>query len=209
MTPNEAAFSRVLFGEELAVERVRLGDGLFAGNFTYTRQVRPRLTCTERLYPPVTRTEQVTVAPGAMAIFHNTRFREDLYREDFLAGYPDRIDLADAMLFAHEMVHVWQWQNRARTGYHPLRAAGEHAAQDDPYLIDPDTRTRFLDHGYEQQGAIVEEYLCCRVLAPDAGRTKRLHDMIAAEFPLARLDRQLVDKVALPWRGVQIEGICD
>lgn len=23
------------------------------------------------------------------------------------------------MLFAHEMTHVWQWQNRDRTGYTP------------------------------------------------------------------------------------------
>ena len=33
--------------------------------------------------------------------------------------------LSEAMLLAHEMTHVWQWQNRKRTGYHPLRAAAE------------------------------------------------------------------------------------
>lgn len=209
LTPNETAFSTLLFADTLDTRRVSIGDGLAAGAFTYTRKVRPRLTCTERLYPPITEARTVTVAPGAMAVFHNTHFRSDLYRDDFLRGYPERIDLADAMLFAHEMVHVWQWQNRDRTGYHPLRAAGEHGRLDDPYLIDPNTRTRFLDHGFEQQGTIVEEYVCCRVLAPEAARTRRLHAMISEVFPVADLDRRITERVLLPWAGVELRGICD
>ena len=56
------------------------------------------------------------------------------------------------MLFAHEMVHVWQWQNRHVTGYHPLKAAQEHNAVD-PYLFDLSQAPKFLDYGFEQQGA--------------------------------------------------------
>ena len=48
------------------------------------------------------------------------------------------------MLFAHEMTHVWQWQNRQATGYSPLRAAREHDFKADPYLYDISTKTRFL-----------------------------------------------------------------
>jgi hypothetical protein len=112
------------------------------------------------------------------------------------------------MLLAHEMTHVWQWQNRDLTGYHPLKAAFEHIASPDPYLFDPDTPADFLSFGYEQQGAIVEEYVCCRTLAPQAERTHRLHDMLAAVMPVAPIP-QTRDPVLLPWNGVEIEGICD
>jgi hypothetical protein len=205
LTPAESDFARLLFADQIDTTRARFADGLVAGTFTH---LRPRVTCTERLWPPVTEEATVTVSPGAMAVFESVHFREDLYRDDFLAGMPDKINLVDAMLFAHEMTHIWQWQNRDRTGYHPLRAAGEHRASADPYLFDTDTRTGFLDHGFEQQGAIVEEYLCCRVLAPDAPRTKRLHAMLSGAFPVARLDREIADAVILPWRGVTIPGIC-
>lgn len=209
LTPRETVMAKAIFADEIDTDRARLSNGLIAGSFTYKRKVRPRTTCIERLYPPVTEEKFVTVSPGAMAIFNRVRFREDLYRDDFLAELPDILSLEDALLFVHEMTHVWQWQNRAETGYHPLRAAGEHGGGADPYLFDPNTKTNFLDHGYEQQGAIVEEYMCCRTLAPDAPRTQRLHDMLRTHFPLADLSVAFADKTRVPWAGVQTEGICD
>ncbi|MHA6344624.1 hypothetical protein [Roseivivax sp. CAU 1761] len=210
LTGNERAFLRQVHGDQVNPARVRFHDGHFAGAITYRRPARPRLTCQERIWPPL-QGETVTVSPGATTFFNRVLYREDLYRADFLAGWPRRIDLADAMLFAHEMTHVWQWQNRRRTGYHPLRAAFEHAASADPYLFDPDGagRTRFADFGYEQQGAIVEEYVCCALLDPAAPRTARLRAMIAEAMPLSRLDRVLAgSEVALPWSGAQVAGIC-
>ncbi|KAA8606371.1 hypothetical protein AL036_14945 [Salipiger aestuarii] len=208
LTPNESAFLRAIQGDQLDTTRIRFHDGLAAGSVSYTRPIRPRLTCMERIWPP-SRGETVSVSPGAMTLFQRVFYRKDLYRDDFLPDYPDRIDLLDAMLLAHEAVHVWQWQNRARTGYTPIKAMTEHGASADPYLFDPDGAARFLDHGYEQQGAIVEEYVCCHVLDPDAPRTKRLRDMIGAEMPVARLEAAL-DKpeVVVPWAGIQPDGIC-
>jgi hypothetical protein len=149
------------------------------------------------------------VNTGALALFQNVFIRDDLYREDMVEGWPRVLPLADAMLLAHEMVHAWQWQNRDLTGYHPVRAAFEHVGSADPYLFELGTDTDFLDYGYEQQGSIMEEYVCCRTLAPGAARTERLHGMLAEYFALSPLDRPMSERVALPWPGVEVEGICD
>ncbi|SDN45508.1 hypothetical protein SAMN05216196_101589 [Lutimaribacter pacificus] len=208
MTENEIAFARAIHGGQVDPARVRFHNGLIAGAFTYRRPVRPRLTCMERIFPPPGG-ETVTVSPGAAVAFNRAFYRRDLYRDDFMADFPERIDLLNAMLMAHEMVHVWQWQNRGRTGYHPLKGMGEHAGNPDPYLFELDTRTRFLDHGYEQQGAIVEEYVCCRLLDPQAPRTGRLRAMIGAEMPVGNLDAAIGrPQVILPWPGAQTRGIC-
>lgn len=208
LTPNETAFLGAIQGDGLDTSRMRFHDGLALGSVTYQRPIRPRLTCMERIWPP-SQGETVTVSPGAMTVFQRVFYRKDLYRRDFMPDYPKRIDLLDAMLLAHEATHVWQWQNRERTGYSPLKAMTEHGRSSDPYLFDPDATSRFLDHGYEQQGAIVEEYVCCHVLDPGAPRTQRLRAMIGAEMPIARLDAALdAPEVVVPWRGIQREGIC-
>ena len=208
MTENEIAFATAIHGDQVDTRKVRFHEGLIAGSFTYQRPVRPRLTCTERIFPP-SRGETVTVAPGAAVIFNRVFYRRDLYRADFMANFPDQIDLLDTMLLAHEMVHVWQWQNRDRTKYHPLKGAGEHSGNPDPYLFDVENTASFLDYGYEQQGAIMEEYVCCRLLDPQAPRTARLRAMIGAEMPLAGLDRAISrPTVRLPWQGAETKGIC-
>ncbi|WP_146586813.1 hypothetical protein [Puniceibacterium confluentis] len=208
LTPLERSYVHALQGDQTDTGRVRLIDGHPGAAITFKRPVRPRLTCSERIWPP-SRGETVTVQPGGMVLFNHMLLRDDLYREDFLSRYPEEIDLADAMLLAHEMTHVWQWQNRARTGYSPLKAASEHSNNPDPYLFAEDTTVRFLDHGYEQQGAIVEEYVCCALLDADAPRTERLHNLIAAAMPMSRLDKVLKhNAVRIPWSGAEIEGIC-
>ncbi|WP_417723457.1 hypothetical protein [Salipiger sp.] len=208
LTPNETAFLGAIQGEMTDTGRVRFHDGLAAGSVTYRRPIRPRVTCMERIWPE-SKGETVTVSPGAMTLFNRVFYRKDLYLDDYMAGYPERVDLYGAMLLAHEMTHVWQWQNRRLTGYNPLKAASEHGASPDPYLFDPDTRTRFLEHGYEQQGAIVEEFVCCQVLDPRAPRTARLRAMISEVMPVADLERTLArTEVHVPWAGVEPEAIC-
>ncbi|EPX86597.1 hypothetical protein ruthe_01414 [Rubellimicrobium thermophilum DSM 16684] len=207
LAPGERAFLATLHGDTILADNVRLHDGLA---IVAPREVPapPRTTCQARIYPPPDG-PTIRVHTGALALFEDVHVRRDLYREDMAAGWPDVIPLAEAMLLAHEMVHVWQWQNRELTGYHPLRAAFEHAGSPDPYLFDLATSTDFLDYGYEQQGSIMEEYVCCRTLAPDAPRTARLHALLAKYFPLAPLDAPGPRAAILPWSGVEIEGICD
>lgn len=208
LTESEADFLSGLQGTDLDQSRMHLVEGAIVGSVTFERKPRPRVTCRERILPPV-KQEVVTVSPAAVTLFNRIFFADGWYAEDYLPGYPKTLHLVGAMLLAHEATHVWQWQNRDRTGYNPLRAAAEHNASDDPYLFDLRETPEFLSYGYEQQGAIVEEYVCCRALAPQAARTKRLHSMLSGAMPVSPLPQTRERDVLLPWDGAEVRGICD
>ena len=206
LTPAEKSFAKQMHGPEINVSRIRMVPGAPLGAVTMERPKRPRLTCRERILPEPT-TDTITYSPAAM-VLHNKVFISNVwYQENYLREYPGRFDLVMAMLFAHEITHVWQWQNRRKTGYSPFRAAREHSNSIDPYLFDLSTRPNLLDYPYEQQASIVEEYVCCATLDPDAPRTKHLKKMLSAAFPMQKL--HIPKEVYLPWDGVQVEGICD
>ncbi|MEM9968982.1 MAG: hypothetical protein AAF755_12900 [Pseudomonadota bacterium] len=207
MTDKERAFIQSIHGDSINMDRVRLIDGAPTRAVTFRFKPRPRTTCRELILPPA-KGEVITAKPAAVALYNTVLFDKDWYLDDYLPDYPDRMNLIAAMLFAHELTHIWQWQNRARTGYSPLRAASEHGGGRDPYLFEIDAAPRFGDFGYEQQGAIVEEFVCCRALAPQAPRTKRLHALIAQVMPVAPLPQSRHSNVQLPWDGVQLRGIC-
>ncbi len=207
LTPSETAFLQTLQGAQVDLDRVRLVRGALVGSVTFTRRARPRVTCRERILPPI-RTETVTTSPAAVTLFSKIFFNRDWYLDDYMPDYPDRLNLVAAMLLAHEMTHVWQWQNRDRTGYSPLRAAVEQVGSNDPYLFDLTQTPDFLGYGYEQQASIVEEYVCCRTLAPTAARTRRLHRMIGAAMTLGDLPDHPQSDVYLPWQGADLAGVC-
>lgn len=207
LTENERAFMAGIHGDTLDVSTVRLHDGAPLRAVTFRRKPRPRTTCRELILPPV-EDEIVTTKPAAVALFNTVLFDKDWYLDDYLPDYPDEIGLIAAMLLAHELTHVWQWQNRKVTGYSPLRAGSESLTQDDPYLFDISTDRDFLKFGYEQQGSIVEEFVCCRALAPQGARTKRLHALISQVMPVAPLPARPQSDVRLPWDGVELETIC-
>ena len=167
LTEAEKDFAARLHGDTLDTSRVRLAKTGPVKTYEVTRAVRPRVTCGERIFPPP-KTMAVTGAYSAVALFHRVYINPDYYLEDYAPDYPNRLYLYQAMFLAHELTHVWQWQNRKVTGYNPIKAAREHQVSEDPYLFDPDVERDFLEFGYEQQGKIVEEYVCCAVLDPDA-----------------------------------------
>ncbi|MDG1171149.1 MAG: hypothetical protein P8N14_18305 [Sulfitobacter sp.] len=207
LTENERAFLSTIHGDTLNMDAVRLHDGAPTRAVTFRRKPRPRTTCRELILPPPT-DEIVTTKPAAVAVYNTILFDKDWFLEDYLPDYPDTIGIIAAMLFAHELTHVWQWQNRATTGYSPLRAASEHGGGADPYLFEINSDRRFGDFAYEQQGSIVEEYVCCRALAPKAPRTQRLHALIAQVMPVQPLPQSREWNVRLPWDGVEMRGIC-
>lgn len=210
LTQSEEAFAEMIHGDTLDTSKVRLVNGAPTRAVTFRRTPRPRETCRERIFPPIENpNEIVTSKPAAVALYNHMLFDKDWYLDDFVPEYPDQIGLVAAMLLAHELTHVWQWQNRQRTGYTPLRAAFEHDGTDDPYLFNLDNEARFSDFGYEQQGSIMEEYICCRSLDPAAPRTARLHALIAAEMPVRPLPTSRAYAVGLPWKGVELNGICN
>ncbi|MEQ9693368.1 hypothetical protein [Shimia sp. SDUM112013] len=205
MTEGEIAFAADLQGDTLNPAPVRMTRDVPLGVATFTLEKRPRLTCRERIVPEP-QGQTVTVSPAAVVLWNRMLFSENWYSPDYMKDYPEKMDLVSAMLFAHEITHVWQWQNRDLTGYSPVKAAREHGGGADPYLFDVSTDTRFLDFAYEQQASIVEEYLCCSMLDPDAPRTKRMEGLLKEVFPLDTLPRP--DAISLPWDGVQLDGIC-
>ncbi|MCV6585496.1 MAG: hypothetical protein OIF47_08170 [Marinibacterium sp.] len=208
LTETEVRFARQIHGAALDTDRVRLARGALVGSVTLRRDPRPRTSCRQKILPPVTK-NYITVSPAAVALFNRIHFAQKWYLEDYTPDYPERLDLVQAMLLAHELTHVWQWQQRKTTGYHPFKAVQEHGQSGDPYLFDLSSDADFLSFGYEQQGTIVEEYVCCRTLAPTAARTQRLHDMLAGAFPVSDLPRTREGAVGLPWDGVELDGICD
>ena len=205
LAPPERAFLANLEGATLDTAKVRIHPGLIT--LTRTGPVPPRDTCQSRLYPPLKRKTYTGAAP-ATTLWNHIFVRNDWYARDMTGGVPQVLDLPQAMVLAHEVLHTWQWQHRATTGYTPWKAFAEHFGNPDPYLFDPDTKADFNSFGFEQQGAIIEEYLCCRVLAPDAQRTRRLQEMLEKVLPISPLSVPLARNVGLPWRGVQIDGIC-
>jgi hypothetical protein len=207
LTENEVAFAATLHGDTLDPDTVRLINGSPTRAVTFRRKARPRTTCRELILPPA-KDAIVTAKPAAVALWTRVLFDRDWYLDDYLPDYPREVNLIAAMLFAHELTHVWQWQNRKTTGYGPLKAAGEHKPGGDPYLFDIGAAPTFAEFGYEQQGSIVEEFVCCRALAPQAPRTIRLHALISQAMPVAALPQSRPYDVKLPWDGVEIEGIC-
>ena len=205
LSDAEKTFAQAMHGDTLTTERVRFVRGAVVGSVTYKRQKRPRLACRERIFPEP-ESEIVTVGPAAIALHNKVFYTKPYYLDDFMDRYDEEIDLFAAMLFAHEMTHVWQWQNRNITGYTPFRAGNEHITLDDPYLFDLNTNTDLLEYGFEQQAGIVEEYVCCAALDPDAPRTERLRKMLEGAFPIG--DLQIPDKVILPWDEAETRGIC-
>lgn len=206
LTGAETELAASLFGPTLDPAPVRLvSNGLVGATFR-TYPVRPRLTCRERIAPPRPG-PTYTARPGAIALWHRVQFRPDVYLTDYTARREGHMNLAAAMFLAHELTHVWQWQNRALTGYTPWRAATEHLGADDPYLFETAAGADFLAFGYEQQAGMVEEYLCCRTLDPQGARTGRLHALLAVHLPLRPLPAR-AQTVWLPRGGDDPRGIC-
>jgi len=207
LSEGERAFAATLHGPALTADAVGITKGALIGNVVRTRPPRPAIACRERIRRP--ETGPVHISTAAFVLFNRMFAAERAYRDDYLPAYPEKLSLAAAMFVAHELTHVWQWQNRAITGYHPLKAAAEHRPGDDPYLFDLSGTPDFLSFGYEQQGGIVEEFVCCRTLDPEGARTRRLYDLLSPHFPdLARTTAVPREQVSLPWDGAQTRGIC-
>ncbi len=208
LTESERAF----LGEtlpQLQVDRVRIVENPLVGLRSYTRPTRPQTTCRERIFPPPT-APTVQTSTAGMVLFNHVWVAPGYHLQDYVAEYPARMNLVAAMYFAHEMTHVWQWQQRQRTGYHPLRGASEHWVSDDPYLFDPNEENRdFLDYGYEQQASLVEEYLCCQALDPSGVRTGRLEAILQPYLDLTPMRARISEPdVLIPWDGAVTQGIC-
>ena len=204
LTASESDLASRMFGPGLDATQVRFYRNGFVGMRTRQFAVRPRTTCRERILPPAEGAYETGRAAGVV-LFNTVNVRPNVLRPDFSRRPDGRMSLVAAMYLVHELTHVWQWQNRARTGYSPLRVGAEHAGSADPYLFDTAAQANFLDYGFEQQASLVEEYLCCQVLDPGGARTRRLQDLLSQVMSPTALPEV---EISLPWDGVERPGIC-
>lgn len=204
LTDNETELASRLFGGGFDASRARLGSSELIGLRETMFRARPQTTCRERIVPPP-ETEWLTGRTAGVTLWNRVTVRDNLMREDFVRLPDGTMPLGLAMFFAHEMTHVWQWQNRDLTGYSPLRVGLEHRHGVDPYLFDTESAPNFTDFGYEQQASLVEEYVCCTALDPDGARTRRLHGLLSQVMEPGDLPDW---PVRIPWRDAQIDGIC-
>lgn len=209
LSDGERALMSPIMGDTFVADDARMIEAGFIGMVTRTYPTRPQTTCREKINPPPSGPTFRTRTAGAVAWTH-VLTNPDWTLTDYAPEYPQAVNLVAAMYFAHEMTHIWQWQNRAATGYSPFRGLAEHRPGIDPYLFDPNEEIAFLEMGYEQQASLVEKFICCRTLAPTAARTERLYQALSQVMPVEHpTQTPKPDEVFGVHDGTDLVGICD
>ena len=192
LTPVEEQFAKDVFGPTLNTSKIVVAQGAglhpaFPSSVTKRISVRG----TERACVRVPQPKRTDAPPAQAFAFRNKmHFDTGLYSHDMVLEWPNALRLPQALIFAHELTHVWQWQNRARTGYTPFRAAAESVRLVDPYFAPPG-EAAFFSFGYEQQAAIVEDYLCFAFANPNHPRRYELRAILEPVFPVDALDAKI------------------
>lgn len=196
LTENERRFAADVVGPSLDIDRVRIARG-----FT-PLPAAAKAPAHSDLYPVIPENqipglceraapEPRSGPPPGWALWNRVHFSREFYRDDIALNWPQAARFPQALVFAHELIHVWQWQHRRTTGYRPMRAAMENLLNMDPYYYQPDADADFLKFGYEQQGALMEDYLCHALYDPTGPRRAELRPLLAPYFPIERLDAAL------------------
>jgi len=194
LATGERALAKDLFGDWINVDRVRVASGFRPALPKQAVEPLPDKVKKTELRPGVcdrVNPDPPVGPPPAWALYNQVHLVAEFYRPDTLPGYPGQILLPEALIMAHELVHVWQWQNRKRTGYRPGRAALESLTNRDPYFYVPDEGAGFLEYGYEQQASLVEDYLCYGIFDPQNQRRAKLRAILAPYFQVDGIDRVL------------------
>ncbi|MEM1386080.1 MAG: hypothetical protein AAF748_09290 [Pseudomonadota bacterium] len=190
LAEGERALADDLFGPNFNADKVRVVE--IPTGKTERQKEPPQALATIEPRPGVCdRIEPRPGPPGppaAFVLYQQINVQPDFYRADMVAGWPGQILIPEVLLAAHELVHVWQWQNRRLTGYRPARAGLESILNRDPYFYVPEPGAGFLEYGFEQQAALLEDYLCYLIFDPTAPRRAEIRAILAPYFTLDRLD---------------------
>ena len=188
LTDLEEKFAQDIFGPTLDTSKIRVahGAGILPPAKTRITKVT-RVQGTENACVRVPTPKAARQPTQAFALWNRMHFHTGLYSSQMVTRWPDAIRLPQAFVFAHELTHVWQWQNRERTGYTPFRAGFESLALIDPYFAPPG-EAPFFSFGYEQQAAILEDYLCFAFANPDHPRRAELRAILEPIFPVDTID---------------------
>ena len=192
LTPAEDGFARALFGESLETGDVQVAQGL--GLTPPPRTVPASVQVLSGTDKACVRTPQPRGAqpPQAFALGNRLHFTNALYSSDMALSWPEGLRFPQALILAHELTHVWQWQHRAQTGYSPLRAVAESWRLADPYYTGKADAPVFLALGYEQQAAIVEDFVCFTIANPAHPRRAELRELLEPVLPVAAFEAAVV-----------------
>jgi hypothetical protein len=197
LTQNEVGFAKDLFGDTIEVEGIEV---LAGAGLTPLPRDYPALRDPDKAPPPkpVVRKAPDDLCvrkpsprrywdwPAAFVLDDNIYFSYRWYPEDAFAGLPESALYPQSILMAHELVHVWQWQNRDRTNYSPFVSAGESIESKDPYFWVPEEGREFLSYGYEQQAAMIEDFVCYALFDPEDEALDELADILRPILPVDR-----------------------
>lgn len=190
LTPSEQEFANDLFGPSLDTSKVRVAQGLGIAPL-YRTVPKAEATIVQGTDEACVRTQQPKrsdIPPQAFAFKNKLHFDTGLYSSDMALVWPSYLRFPHALILAHELTHAWQWQNRAQTGYTPWRAVQESWRVVDPYFSTEQDAPTFLLFGYEQQAAIVEDYVCFAFANPTHPRRYELREILEPVLPMDRFD---------------------
>lgn len=193
LAEGERQFVEDVFGDKVDADKVRIASGFRPSTASEPPPLPPKQDRVE-LRPGVcdrVNPEPPVGPPPAWALYNRMHVIAEFYRPDMLPGWSGQILLPHAMIMAHELVHVWQWQNRRITGYRPVKAGLESFTNRDPYFYVPDEGAGFLEYGFEQQASLVEDYFCYGLFDPQNPRRAKLHAILAPHFRVDRIDQVL------------------
>lgn len=129
-------------------------------------------------------TEALLRIPGGVTIKNDIYFSKRAYQTDFAAGFPTEVNFSDLGLMAHEVMHVWQHQNRKRTGYSLLVVASEHLRYRDPYQYTIVNGKKFLKYRFEQQAQMVQDYVVLSYFPKDPAKLREITALLEQELDL-------------------------
>lgn len=193
LTEDERVFAETLFGPTLDTDKVTIAQGL--GVAPLYRTVPSSVRVLRGTNRACLRTPQPRGAqpPQAFALYNRMHFDSTLYSSDMARPWPRAVRFPQSLILAHELTHVWQWQNRDLTGYAPWRAVLESFELADPYYSGDEETPIFLSLGYEQQAAVVEDFVCFTVANPTHPRRQVLRDALEPFFPVAAFEEALAE----------------
>jgi len=189
LSPAETEFAHDLFGPSLDTSQVRVTQGLGIAPLYSTVPVRrATLKATDQacVRKPLPRGAQ---PPQAFAYRNWLHFDSTLYSSDMAYRWPKALRIPQALILAHELTHAWQWQHRATNGYSATRVIAESLRLADPYYAPPGSRPVFHSYGFEQQAAMVEDFVCFTVANPGNPRRMELHAFLAPVLPIDRFEK--------------------
>ncbi|MDA8586248.1 hypothetical protein N9L47_08240 [Rhodobacteraceae bacterium] len=189
LTEAEERMAQDVFGPTLDTSKIRIANGAGILPPIKTRVTNIiRVTGTDEACLRVAQTQGERQPSQAFAIGNRLHFHTGLYSSDMVLAWPGPLRFPQALVFTHEIAHAWQWQNRARTGYTPFRAGLESLQLVDPYFAPPG-EAPFFSFGYEQQAAIIEDYICFIFANPNHPRRYELRAILEPVFPVDQIDR--------------------